>query len=146
MCKNTAIHTRKIANSVIILYQVPSAIQSVWLTCSPFSKMWIDVNTTGKYLLFVFVNVDSLLVTPSVNNDTSYSVARNWSGFCLAFDCAQDERQHGTCDPLCSVFLRRAQKNRTQRITSTMLPFVLSAVEGQAQSAPNAGDRVTRVI
>ena len=26
-----------------------------------------------------------------------------------------------------------------------MLPFVLSEVEGQAESTPNAGDRVTRV-
>ena len=26
-----------------------------------------------------------------------------------------------------------------------MLPFVLSVVEGQAESAPNAGNRVTRV-
>jgi len=28
---------------------------------------------------------------------------------------------------------------------NTMLPFVMSAVEGQAESAPNAGDRVSRV-
>jgi len=34
----------------------------------------------------------------------------------LPFGCAQGERQHGTPDLLCAVFLRGAQKNRTLKI------------------------------
>src|SRR4051812_7760990 len=42
----------------------------------------------------------------------------------------------------------RARRGKTEhmRMGSTMLPFVLSAVEGQAESAPNAGDRVTEEV
>src|SRR5215213_4029783 len=53
----------------------------------------------------------------------------------------------------CSVFLRRAQKNRTQEWKyhaavrpEAPLSLTKGAVEGQAESAPNAGDRVTLVI
>src|SRR5215213_4118253 len=35
----------------------------------------------------------------SIKNRT-YAVAGVWSRFCLPFDCAQDERQHGTSHPL----------------------------------------------
>ena len=44
---------------------------------------------------------------------TTYAVARLWSGFCLPFDCAQDERQHGTSHALCADFPRSARKIRT---------------------------------
>src|SRR5215213_4637225 len=46
----------------------------------------------------------------------------------------------------CSVFPRSARKNRTQRMGSTILPFVLSEVEGQAESAPNVDYRVSPVM
>src|SRR4051794_37588339 len=68
---------------------------------------------------------------------TTYAVARVWSGFCL--------RQHGTSHPVCSVFPRRARKNRTPTNISTAVSE-LGCPLGQGLPQAKGTDRISCAI
>src|SRR3954453_3522235 len=90
------------------IYLLPVVVRFSALRALKRTTKWASTRANaGNYQLEANHRVTRII-------DTSYAVAHVWSGFCL--------RQHGTSHPLCTVFLRRAQKNRTLTKERTLFP------------------------